>query len=1001
MSQPFRNADRGLIDRKRLLRFTFDGREHVGHAGDTLASALLANGVRLVGRSFKYHRPRGIVSAGAEEPNALVQMGEGAASEPNTRATQIELFDGLVAESQNCWPSVAWDIGAVNGLFARILPAGFYYKTFMWPPKAWMFYERFIRRAAGLGKVPEEPDRDVYEKRHAHCDVLVVGAGPAGLAAARAAGASGARTILADEQPAPGGSLLSSRATVGGDCAAGWAARVADELAAMPEVRLLPRTTVAGCYDHNFLVAAERVGDHLPWNERRGPRQRLWKIRAKEVVLATGAIERPLVFADNDRPGVMLADSVRAYVNRWAVRPGNRAVVFTNNDSAYRSAAEVSDHGIRIAAIVDLRERPGRAAGDAARSRGIEIVGASAIVAVHGTRKVAGVEIMALGENRTTLTGARRRVDCDLVMMSGGWNPTVHLASQAGTPMRWDAALASFVPGEGRAPQRHAGAVAGTLDLAGCLAQGALAGAAAAAGAGFAAEAGAAPEVAGAAGDGELHLESFPAVPCERAGAKRFHDFQNDVTAADLALAHRENYASVEHAKRYTTTGMGTDQGKTSGVNGLAILADLRGEPPAQVGHTTFRPFYTPVTIGTLAGINIGRELFDPVRKTPMHSWHEAHGAHFEDVGQWKRPYCYPREGETVAQAVNRETLAARTSVGVLDASTLGKIDVQGPDAAAFLDRIYTNMFSTLKIGACRYGLMCRDDGMVFDDGVTARIGENRYLMSTTTGGAATVQDWLDEWLQTEWTDLEVYCTSVTAQWASIAVAGPASRALLSELTDADLSNEAFPFMTWREGKVAGVAGRLFRISFSGETGFEIHVPSSYALALWRALFTAGEKYGITPYGTEAMHVLRAEKGFIIAGQDTDGTTTPHDLGMSWIVSKKKDDFLGKRGLQRPDTLREDRKQLVGLLTEDPACVIPEGAHVSPEPDAPPPVPMDGWVSSSYYSPNCERSIALALIRRGHRRMGEQVAVPLPDGVVRATVVKPVFFDEQGARLRG
>ncbi|MBT7612526.1 MAG: FAD-dependent oxidoreductase, partial [Rhodospirillaceae bacterium] len=767
MTQPFRNSDGGRIDRGQRLNFTFDGQSYTGNAGDTLASALLANGVRLVGRSFKYHRPRGIVSAGAEEPNALMQLGEGAVTEPNTRATQIELFEGLVAESQNRWPSANLDVGAVNNLLSKIFPAGFYYKTFMWPPKAWMFYEKIIRSAAGLGKAPTEPDPDVYEKRRTHCDVLVVGAGPAGLAAAHAAASSGARVILADEQPELGGSLLSSRAMIDGEPAGEWIASMRAELAAMPEVRVLARTTVAGYYDHNFLVVAERLTDHLPFGERSGPRQRLWKIRARQVVLATGAIERPLVFAENDRPGVMLADAVRTYVNRYGVRPGNRAVVFTNNDSAYRAAMDAADGGIHVVSIIDVRDKPEGALVRAAREHGIAVVTSSAITGVRGAKQVSDVEVMALREDGGVDSAKRRNIDCDLVMMSGGWNPTVHLASQSGAKMRWDDALATFVPGVLKQAQRNAGAVAGTLALEDCLREGAEAGAAAAVDAGFDAKAGAVAEVEAGAGDGDMHLKPLWTVPTDRKGAKRFHDFQNDVTAADIALAHRENYASVEHFKRYTTTGMGTDQGKTSNVNALAIMAGLRDEPIPQVGHTTFRPFYTPVTIGALAGIDTGSVLLDPVRKTPMHSWHEAHGAHFEDVGQWKRPYCYLRDGETVKQAVDREVLAVRTSVALLDASTLGKIDIQGPDAAEFLDRIYTNKFSTLKVGACRYGLMCRDDGMVFDDGVTARIGESRFLMSTTTGGAPAVLNWLEEWLQTEWTDLEVYCTSVTDHWAT------------------------------------------------------------------------------------------------------------------------------------------------------------------------------------------------------------------------------------------
>ena len=1001
MSRSFRTAEGGRIDRARPLAFRFDGRDFRGCRGDTLASALLANGVRLVGRSFKYHRPRGLLAAGVEEPNALVRVGTGARAEPNTRATQIELHDGLVAASQNAWPGLGFDLGGIADAFSMTLPAGFYYKTFMWPAGAWKFYEKFIRMAAGLGRAPREPDPDIYEKRHLHCDVLVIGAGPAGLAAARAAGGGGARVVLADDQPEPGGSLLASRDLVAGQAGAAWAAEAAAALAELPELRLLSRTTVVSYLDHNYLVALERVNDHLEPERRHGPRHRLWKIRAAQVVLATGALERPLVFADNDRPGVMLAGAARTYLARYGVRPGGRAVVTTNNDSAYRAALDAAEGGVEIAAIVDVRPEPRGALPRLARERGIEVVRGSAVTAVKGARRVAGVDVMALNGDASGVQGRRRAFDCDLVMMSGGWNPTVHLFSQSGGRLDWNARIASFVPGRRVQPCFEAGAVAGSFALADALAEGAAAGAAAAEAAGGRAGSSKAPACEPQPGDGELDLRPVWALPGGRAVAKRFVDFGNDVTADDVALAWRENYGSVEHLKRYTTTGMGTDQGKTSNVNALALLASLRGEPVEALGHTTFRPFYTPVTIGAVAGIDTGSRLLDPVRMTPMHHWHEAHGAHFEDVGQWKRPYCYPRAGESVAEAVTRETFAVRSGVGILDASTLGKIDIQGPDAAELVNRVYTNDFSGLPVGGCRYGLMLKDDGMVFDDGVAARLAERRYLVTTTTGGAAAVLGWLEEWLQCEWPDLEVFCTSVTSQWAAVAVAGPRSRRLVAELTALDLSNEAFPFMTWRDAEVAGIPGRIFRISFSGDLGYEIQTPASYGLALWRALTTAGERYNVTPYGTEAMHVLRAEKGFPIIGQDTDGTTTPHDLGMSWIVSRKKGDFLGRRGLERPDTLRTDRKQLVGLLTEDANDVLPEGAHISPEPHATPPVPMEGWVSSSYYSPNCGRAIALALLKRGRERIGETVALPLADRLARARVVEPVFFDPEGERLRG
>ncbi len=1000
MSQSFRNAEGGLIDRSRELAFTYDGDRYLGYPGDTLASALLANGVHLVGRSFKYHRPRGIVTAGPEEPNALVQLGQGGETEPNIRATQIELFDGLVGASQNCWPSVNFDIQSINNHLSKFLPAGFYYKTFMWPEAAWMLYEKVIRRAAGLGKAPREADPDTYEKRYAFCDVLVVGGGPAGLSAALAAGRAGARVMLADEQMAFGGSLLSSRASIGGEQATEWVDQTTDELAAMPEVSLLPRTTVVAYQDHNYLIAVERLSDHLPRAERHGPRQRLWKIRARHVILATGALERPLVFAENDRPGIMLASAARTYVNRFGVRPGDNAVVLTNNESGYRAALDAADGGVKIAAIVDLRSKVDGPLATQARGRDIEILAGSGITGTRGDKRVNQVDVIPLTDDGKAVRGTKRTIACDLLMMSGGWNPTVHLYSQSGGKLRWDETMSLFRPDVSRQAETSVGAANGDFAVSACLSGGAAAGRAAAEAAGKTVDA---MDSVPAVDDEDVGApRAIWSIPTDRKGAKKFLDFQNDVTAADVGLAVRENYRSVEHFKRYTTTGMGTDQGKTSNVNALAILAETREEPIPEVGHTTFRPFYTATTIGAIAGQDTGADLLDPIRKTPMHVWHEQNGAKFEDVGQWKRPYCYLRDGESVADAVNREVEAARASVGILDASTLGKIDIQGPDAVELINRVYTNAFSKLAVGRCRYGLMCKDDGMVFDDGVTSRIGENHFLMSTTTGGAPTVLNWLEEWLQCEWTDLEVYCTSVTTHWAAIAIAGPNSRKLVEELTTGvDFSTEAFPFMAWQDGEVAGIPARIFRISFSGELGFEVQVPASYGLALWNALMTVGEKYAITPYGTEAMHVLRAEKGFIIAGQDTDGTTTPYDLGMDWIVSKKKPDFLGKRGLGRPDTERQDRKQLVGLETEDPNIVLPEGAHISPTPNAPPPVPMEGWVSSSYWSPNCGRSIALALIKSGRSRIGQTVSLPLEDKVVRAKIVDPVFFDPEGERLRG
>src|SRR5918996_1237552 len=913
----------GRIDRRHPLGFTYDGARYEGYAGDTLASALLANGIHLVARSFKYHRPRGIFAAGAEEPNALVQLGTGALSEPNARATQVELFEGLSAASQNCWPSVRFDLWALNNLLAPLLPAGFYYKTFMWPESWWRrVYERMIRRAAGLGKAPTEPDPDRYEHMHAHCDVLVVGAGPAGLMAALAAGRSGARVILADEQTEFGGSLLAEPVD---HPSAAWLRSVKAELAACPELRVLTRTTAFGYYDHNYLGLLERARDHVPPGAAPHlPRQRLWKVRARHVVLATGAIERPLVFAGNDRPGIMVASAVRAYVNRYAVRPGRRAVVFTNNDSAYRTGLDLLHAGVGVR-VVDLRSNPQGSLPAQARAAGIGILAGHAITGTRGRHRVASVQVQRLSDAGDQVEAPVETIPCDLVCVSGGWNPTIHLHSQSRAAPRYDEGRAIFLPGMSRQAERSAGACNGAFGLHACLEQGARAGREAAEAAGFSAEQ---PELPQLDDVEEAPARTLWLVPAGQPGprSKMFVDLQKDVNAGDIRLALGEGYRSIEHVKRYTTTGMGTDQGKTANVNALGIVSDTAGQPIAAIGVTTFRPPYTPVSFGAIVGRNFGA-TFDSGRRTPMHAWHEAHGAVFEDVGQWKRPWYYPRAGETMADAVDREVAAARSGGGILDASTLGKIDLQGRDVAELLNRIYTNAWSKLAIGCCRYGLMLGEDGMVFDDGVTTRLGERHYLMSTTSSGAARVLDWLEEWLQTEWPELQVFCTSVTDQWATISLSGPETRRLTMELVDdVDLDPAAFPHMSLREGHVRGVPARVFRISFTGELGYEIQAPASYGLALWEQCIAAGQKYGITPYGTEAMHVLRAEKGYIIAGQDTDGTVTPHDLGMDWIVSNQKPDFLGRRSPPRAGNPRGDRRYLVGPLPGDPRAPLGEGA---------------------------------------------------------------------------
>ena len=999
MTQPNRLPKGGRIDRNRRLEFSFNRKRYEGYSGDTLASALLANGISVVGRSFKLHRPRGIVGSGAEEPNAILQLGDGVATVPNVRATQVELRYGLSAKSVNCWPSVQFDAGSLTGVFSRILPAGFYYKTFMWPKGFWKKYEHFIRRAAGLGVVPSGPDPDLYDKSNVHCDVLVVGGGPAGLAAALAAGRGGARVMLADEQSEFGGSLLARSDLIDQRPVMEWVVEVLAELAAMKHVRLLSRSTVFGYYDHNFLAIVERLTDHLATGSGIGVRERLWRVRAKRVVIAAGAIERPLVFANNDRPGVMLASAVSTYVNRYAVAPGKNVVVFTNNDSAYYTVLDLLRAGVAVAALIDIRPDPGGVLATRVRDEGVELVGGHAVVDVKGVKRVEGVEVMRLTGGGDAVIGLSRSIDCDLVAISGGWNPAVHLHSQSGARACFSNEKSCFVPGSSVQVERSIGACSGSFRLGDCLAEGFAAGAEAAQATGFGGDA--AVKLPLTSDVDEEDLRTMWLVPSREPfgrGPKQFVDLQNDTTTADIKLASLEGYHSIEHVKRYTALGFGTDQGKLGNINGAAILASTLGTEISKTGTTTFRPAYTPVSFGAIAGRDV-KALYEPVRKTALHEWHETANAEFENVGQWKRPWYYPQRGESMQEAVNRECLAVRSGVGLLDASTLGKIDVQGPDAAEFLDRVYTNDWKKLAVGRCRYGLMLGEDGMVMDDGVGSRLGEQHFVITTTTGGAAHVLAWLERWLQTEWPNLKVHLTSVTEHWATLSIAGPKSRALIAELCgDIDFSHKAFPFMSYREGTVADVGARVFRISFTGELSYEINVPANYARHVWEQLMVAGIKYGITPYGTEVMHVLRAEKGFIIVGQDTDGSVTPLDLGMQWIVSKNKD-FIGKRSLSRADCTREDRKQLVGLATDSPNDVLPEGAQLVDDPYLKIPMPMIGHVSSSYFSACLGRSVALALVKGGRARTGETVFAPLAGGkVLSATIASPVFYDAEGAK---
>lgn len=997
MTASFRIPGAGRLTPAKTARFTFDGKAYTGLEGDTLASALLANGVHLVGRSFKYHRPRGFLSAGAEEPNALVNIERDAARKtPNVRATVQELYDGLKAESQNRWPSLAFDVGAVNDLASPFFSAGFYYKTFMWPKSAWKnLYEPKIRAAAGLGVSPDQPDPDHYSSRFAHCDVLIVGGGAAGLAAAITAAETGASVVLCDEQAELGGALrYETGAHISYLHAWDWVKLATDQLKAMKNVRLLTRTTAFGYYAQNFVGLVERVTDHLADPAKDLPRERLWQVRAKRVILATGAIERHMVFADNDRPGVMLASAARAYLNQYGVAVGRNVGVYTANDSAYWAALDLKKAGVNIAALVDLRDRPGGAAYEAAREAGIDVLPGRAVTKANGKLRVSSMTV------ESKAGGNARSIPVDALLMSAGWTPSVHLFSQSRGKVAFDEASQRFLPGAYAQDCVSVGGCNGTDGLEATLAEASAAGAEAGKLAGGKASKGTKFAVETRdSGTGGM-LGSGPGAG-DGTTVKAFIDFQNDVTAKDIRQAVHEGMRSIEHVKRFTTNGMATDQGKTSNMHGLAIAAETLSKPIPQVGLTTFRAPYTPVTFGSIVNHAKG-SLFDPTRKTPIHPWAAAQSAVFEDVGNWKRAWYFPRAGEDMHAAVNRECVTVRKTAGIFDASTLGKIEVVGPDAAAFMEKMYTNPWEKLEPGRCRYGIMLREDGFIYDDGVVGRLAPDRFHVTTTTGGAPRVMNMMEDYLQTEFPHLNVWLTSITEQWAVIAVQGPKAREIIAPLVEGiDLSDTAMPHMSVREGKICGVPTRLFRMSFTGERGFEVNVPADYGQAVWEALWTEAQRYDACAYGTEAMHVLRAEKGYIIVGQDTDGTVTCNDAGLDWAVGKKKTDFVGIRGMKRPDLVAPGRRQLVGLKTKDPSVVLEEGAQIVEDPNQPIPMKMIGHVTSSYWSQNCGRSIALALVAGGRDRMGKSLYVPMPDRTIEVEVTGMVFFDEKGERLNG
>ncbi len=997
MSQPFRLNKEGLINRNKKISFTFNGKKLFGYEGDTIASALIANGIHLVGRSFKYHRPRGFFGAGVEEPNAKLQVEFNGHSEPNVNATEMELVEGLSATSQNCWPSVNFDIGAINNFLKMFFPAGFYYKTFMWPKSFWYkIYEPFIRKAAGLGVASIEKDKERYEHKFEYCDLLVTGSGPSGLASAYAAAKNGAKVILAEDKPRFGGTLLTDDVSIDNLSGKDWAEKIISELKSMPNVTVKNRSQVFGYYDHNMLVMFERVSDHLEKKSKFTPRQRLWYIRAKETILSTGSIERPIVFGNNDTPGIFLSAAAKEYMKVYGVLVGKKPLIFTNNDSAYETALEFKKNNVEPI-ILDTREEHSSELIDEAKSRGIDIRFSHGVIVANGYKKVKSAKIGKLNKDKNSFEKIET-VDCDCICVSGFWTPSVHLASQSGNKLKYEEKIDAFIPDKKKQHETSVGAANGSFTLEESLKNGFENGS----------------NLSAKITDTKAEI-AIPNVNEKKYGAhdkfwcmplpknenpKRFVDFQNDVSVSDIEIALREGYRSIEHVKRYTTLGMATDQGRTSNLNGLQLVSNIENKIVPEVGHTTFRPPFTPITIGTIVGREVGMEYM-PTRKTPMHEWHEKNNAVFVDAGAWKRPRYYKLGSETLFEASKREAKNVRENVGICDVTTLGKIDIKGPDAAEFLNRVYTNAWMKLPVGKARYGLMLREDGIVMDDGTTTRISENHYHMTTTTAQAANVLSHLEYYLQIVWPELNVNVVSTTEQWAGAAIAGPKSRDMLSKLyPDLDVSNEALPFMGYKEAEFFGVPSRIFRISFSGELAYEINVKSDHGMFMWEKMMEVGKDFGNQPYGTEALSTLRIEMGHV-AGPELDGRTIPSDVSLNGLVSKKKD-FIGKNSLGREAFNVESRQKIVGLIPIDRKSSIPEGSHIVQDQNAKLPNPKLGHVSSSCWSVENNNPFSLAIMKDGKNMIGKKffAVSPLKNKSIEVEVISSHYVDPEGKRVR-